>query len=310
MSWRPDSPTELPDGRLVCGAHGLVVCGICTVDYSFMDDAGSDSNASASTESDIQLDAVGQQYLKDILRSKMRGEPSPVGVVENMGLSRGLGKVIPKAFPASSSDTPQDLFPVRISRKANPNITRFIHRWEKQTVLVYTDGACLNNGQADAKAGWACVFRPQEEGITASITGRLENHGPFKDAAEQTSNRAELRAVINALRSRHWISGGFSTLVIATDSDYVVKGATEWVEGWMGKGWKTSKGAVVKNRDMWEAFLGEVERWDGRGLKIQFWKIPRDMNVEADKLAKEAAQGDDVEEFLDPKGVLYVSDRV
>jgi ribonuclease HI len=56
------------------------------------------------------------------------------------------------------------------------------------------------------------------------------------------------------------VGGGFSTLVIATDSDYVVKGATEWVSSWIRKGWKTAKGTAVQNRDLWEALLGEVER--------------------------------------------------
>lgn len=33
-----EGPCELPDGRLVCGPHGLVHCGKCCTDYSFMDD--------------------------------------------------------------------------------------------------------------------------------------------------------------------------------------------------------------------------------------------------------------------------------
>jgi ribonuclease HI len=37
MSFRPDSPIELPNGQLVCGAHGHVICSYCTVDYSFME---------------------------------------------------------------------------------------------------------------------------------------------------------------------------------------------------------------------------------------------------------------------------------
>ena len=44
MSWRPDHPVELPDGRLVCRPHGLVICGYCTVDYSFMDDLLKDND--------------------------------------------------------------------------------------------------------------------------------------------------------------------------------------------------------------------------------------------------------------------------
>jgi ribonuclease HI len=41
---------------------------------------------------------------------------------------------------------------------------------------------------------------------------------------------------------------------------------------------------------MWQGFLGEVERWDEYGVKIQLWRIPRELNTEADRLAKEGAQ--------------------
>jgi hypothetical protein len=50
--WRPDSPVELPNGRLVCKAHGLVICGICTVDYSFMNDVLSEDGSSSGLEED------------------------------------------------------------------------------------------------------------------------------------------------------------------------------------------------------------------------------------------------------------------
>jgi hypothetical protein len=49
-SWRPDSPVELPNGRLVCKRHGLVRCGICTVDYSFMDEILGDEESLADFE--------------------------------------------------------------------------------------------------------------------------------------------------------------------------------------------------------------------------------------------------------------------
>ncbi|KAH7252790.1 ribonuclease H-like domain-containing protein [Fusarium tricinctum] len=292
MSWRPDSPIDLPGGRLGCGRHGLVICGQCCVDYSFMDE-----DEGNSVDESMKLDDEDEQLLND---PQVRRRGSGQATLGEKPLLRGFGAVMPKLFSASSSDTPQSLFPARVARKAIPNVTRFIHRWEKETFLVYTDGACLDNGQVNAKAGWACVFKPEDGGVT----GRLENHGPFGDAAPQTSNRAELRAVISALRFRSWAGEGFSTLVIATDSEYVVKGATEWVSGWIRKGWKTAKGADVKNRDLWEAFLGEVEQWDDRRLKIRLWKIPREMNTEADRLAKEAAQGNDINGFQDIKGVL------
>jgi hypothetical protein len=39
-----DDPIELPDGRLVCKAHHLTICGNCCVDYSFMDEILDDDN--------------------------------------------------------------------------------------------------------------------------------------------------------------------------------------------------------------------------------------------------------------------------
>jgi ribonuclease HI len=37
-----------------------------------------------------------------------------------------------------------------------------------------------------------------------------------------------------------------------TDSQYVLKGITEWITGWKAKGWKTASKAPVKNVDLWQ----------------------------------------------------------
>jgi ribonuclease HI len=39
---------------------------------------------------------------------------------------------------------------------------------------------------------------------------------------------------------------------IYTDSTYVQKGMTEWLEGWKQRGWKTSDKKPVKNEDLWK----------------------------------------------------------
>lgn len=136
---------------------------------------------------------------------------------------------------------------------------------------------------------------------------RLENHGPFGGPAEpQTSNHAELRAVIAVLRFRNWSSWGegFKSIVVATDSEYVANGATIWAKGWVKKGWKTSAGGAVKNKDLWELLLGEVERWHDEGLRVMFWRIGREFNSVADKAAKKAAEeGAEEEDFMDVYGV-------
>lgn len=82
-------------------------------------------------------------------------------------------------------------------------------------------------------------------------------------------------------------------MVIATDSEYVVRGSTKWVRNWLQNGWVTSKGQAVKNKDLWEALLGEVERHKDEGLAVEFWRIPREWNMVADAAAKEAAAATD-----------------
>ncbi len=108
-----------------------------------------------------------------------------------------------------------------------------------------------------------------DESQSCIVSGRLENKGPFGDDSVATSNRAELRAAIAALRLYNWRSAGFGSLVIATDSAYVVDGATDWVRDWVHNGWKKRSGGKVKNRDLWDLLLGEVERCKDCGLGVE-----------------------------------------
>ncbi|GAP93144.1 putative RNase h domain protein [Rosellinia necatrix] len=337
-----EGPCELPDGRIVCGPHGHIVCGRCCVDYSFMEDILShdededeDDGGINENEGDGGIpDSTGSgaRYLRLYLnldpdirfsppsssrdfqtqpRSSSTADVSTTQVSSNAngpqrengrnlsypvlgnltdeGIRRGTGRVFPTIFtPPSSTIMPTQLF--RPSILQYGIFARYIHRDNSQKVLLFTDGACLNNGQANPKAGWAVVHSPSHPGWSVGMASdRLESKGPFGDPGMQTSNRAELRAVIVALRLRHWVGEGFNTVVIATDSEYVTAGATEWVKKWIGNGWKTSSKADVKNKDLWEMLLGEVERWHAQGLSIQFWKIPREWNKVADAAAKEAA---------------------
>ncbi|KAL1850656.1 hypothetical protein Daus18300_012867 [Diaporthe australafricana] len=174
---------------------------------------------------------------------------------------------------------------------------RFIGYDDRRAALMFTDGACLNNGQPNAKAGWAVWFGPEHEART--IFGRLEHKGPFGDVGEQTSNRAELRAAIAGLRCLPWIEDGYNRVVIASDSEYLVEGATAWLKKWIANGWNTARGDAVKNKDLWEMLLGEVERYHEARVVVDFWKILREYNVIADRGAKEGAEMPDEQEFVD-----------
>ncbi|KAH8434437.1 putative ribonuclease H1 [Aspergillus melleus] len=204
----------------------------------------------------------------------------------------GTGRVLPARFRPA------------IGHRASPAVCRFINTANPTQFLIYTDGACLDNGGPNSRAGWSFVFKPCTENRPGYVRQPLENKGPSGEAHGQTSNRAELRAVIAALGFWAWPGEGCNSLVIATDSEYVVEGVTSWVRGWVRRGWMTRMGAAVKNRDLWERLLGEIERWPEHGLDIAFWRIPREWNTDADYHARHAASQDRADAFQEVRGVL------
>lgn len=264
-----------------------------------------------------------------------RGSPPIIFGGQNRELNRALGIFVPefppldpasnftRFTPPSATDTPETLFAPKIPKDATvpaPRLTRISNARE---FLIYVDGSCSNNGTEDASAGCAFVFRPETSisTIPAHTSAgnatdfmklytrghckfRLESCGPNGEIAEQTSNRAELRATIAVLQFRYWTGEGFQRLVIATDSSYTVGGCTEWVKKWQRNGWNTAAGKPVKNRDLWEEIIKEVNRWSEKGMQVQFWLIPRSSNALADSLAKEAAKLPSQDEWTVPTGVM------
>ncbi|KAL2878560.1 hypothetical protein SGCOL_006030 [Colletotrichum sp. CLE4] len=206
------------------------------------------------------------------------------------------GTLFPTKFGQRKKKTPlspEDLFPSGRCMRLSPPVLRFINRYDTSEALIYTDGACFNNGSADATArgGSAFIFKPvYANDQSGRVAFKLEDQGPDGKTYRHTSNRAELRAAVAALRYRAWSAEGFRSIVIATDSTYVVNGATDWARAWVRKGWRlSSTGKPVKNRDLWEALLLNVERLHDKGVKVRFWWIPRKFNHEADRAAKGAA---------------------
>ena len=41
-------------------------------------------------------------------------------------------------------------------------------------------------------------------------------------------------------------------VTLSTDSQYLVKGMTEWINGWIKKGWTTASRQPVKNKELWQ----------------------------------------------------------
>lgn len=136
---------------------------------------------------------------------------------------------------------------------------------EKPHVTIFTDGACSGN---PGPGGWGAILRFGE--------AEKELKG---GEAHTTNNRMELMAAIMALESLKEPC----EIDLYTDSEYVRRGITEWIHGWIKSDWKKGK---VKNVDLWERLLAATQRHTMRW----HWVKGHDgnpMNERADQLARE-----------------------
>ncbi|WP_355607758.1 ribonuclease HI [Xanthomonas cannabis] len=111
-----------------------------------------------------------------------------------------------------------------------------------KSIEVHTDGSCLGN---PGPGGWAALLR--YNGREKELAG---------GEAVSTNNRMELMAAIMALETLTEPC----QIVLHTDSQYVRQGITEWMPGWVRRGWKTAGGDPVKNRELWERLHAATQR--------------------------------------------------
>lgn len=104
----------------------------------------------------------------------------------------------------------------------------------RPVVTVYSDGACKGNPGPGGWGAWLAWDGHEKE--------------LFGGEAQTTNNRMELTAVIRALDCLKRTCD----VIIYTDSEYVRKGITEWIQGWKRRGWKTADNKPVKNADLWQ----------------------------------------------------------
>jgi ribonuclease HI len=135
-------------------------------------------------------------------------------------------------------------------------------------VIIHTDGACSGN---PGPGGWGAIL--EYDGREKELSG---------GEAATTNNRMELTAAIEALRALK----PPAVAELHTDSEYLRKGITEWINGWKRNGWKTRQRKSVKNADLWQALdeLTRLHRIDWRWVRGH---AGHDINERADLLARQ-----------------------
>lgn len=161
---------------------------------------------------------------------------------------------------------------------------------------IYTDGACTGN---PGPGGWAVVVYLAD--------GSVHEVGGYE--SQTTNNRMEMQAAIAALELLVTVPTK-EPITLYTDSEYLIKGITQWVKGWKKKGWKTAQGKPVLNQDLWQ-MLDELNH-----QQVQ-WQYVRGHagnvgNERCDKIARAFATGKNpkLQQLSDAVLVTEVSDCV
>ncbi|AFM26001.1 ribonuclease HI [Desulfomonile tiedjei] len=138
---------------------------------------------------------------------------------------------------------------------------------EESVVEIFTDGACSGN---PGPGGWAAILR--YKGVVKQISGseRLT-----------TNNRMELTAAIKALEALKRPS----VVRMTTDSQYIMKGITQWIKSWKRNGWINSQKKPVKNVDLWEKLDAAVSKH-----KVEWQWVRGHNNHEENELADALAR--------------------
>jgi ribonuclease HI len=124
-------------------------------------------------------------------------------------------------------------------------------------LAIYADESCLGNGREGSNPGGAAGVIE----YVSTETGNLARWDYWSSEPGTTNNRMALRSVIDAFRgiSR---KGVRFRVTFTSDSQYLVKGMSEWVFGWMSRGWRKKDGPIL-NLEMWQEAVEAVRGHEG-----------------------------------------------
>jgi ribonuclease HI len=114
----------------------------------------------------------------------------------------------------------------------------YIFVYNTVMITIYCDGSSRGN--------------PGPGGYGVVIIGENNVIEFGKHFAHTTNNKMELQGAIDALvylKDR----GILDSIEIHTDSQYVIKGITEWIHGWKNNNFRTSAKKPVLNEELWRS---------------------------------------------------------
>jgi ribonuclease HI len=120
----------------------------------------------------------------------------------------------------------------------------------EQIVYIHADESCLGNQYKDRDS-------PGGAGGLVEVWkgGAWQRRDYWLSEPATTNNRMAIRSAIAGLE-------GLTrpcSVIFTSDSQYLVRGMREWIQGWARRGWKRRTGAI-ENEQLWRALAAAARR--------------------------------------------------
>lgn len=123
---------------------------------------------------------------------------------------------------------------------------RVRHLW------LYSDGGSVNNGGKNKDKPVYGAY------CSLIVNGKNNIQKKFCNVEKDvTNNQMELKGFIEGFKflakfMKNKYPEDILDLTVISDSQYLIKGCSEWMAGWKRRGWKNSAKKEVENIDMWK----------------------------------------------------------
>jgi ribonuclease HI len=145
--------------------------------------------------------------------------------------------------------------------------------------ILFGDGACSGN---PGPGGWGVILlNPFERLVTESGGASLST----------TNNIMELTALLEGLKLVLRSAQRPAQVKVYFDSQYVLKGSSEWIKGWKNRGWKKSDGTEVANLNLWQSIDEILEELKKQKVVIQWHYVEAHAGIPANERVDEIAVG-------------------
>ena len=147
--------------------------------------------------------------------------------------------------------------------------------------IVHLDESCLGNGREGDNPGGAGGL------VEVKVKGGIQRRDVTRHEPATTNNRMALIGATAVLQVLSGKGNRFKALMVS-DSQYLVRGISEWAPAWIRRDW-TRKGGPIENLELWKALVHAAKAHDVHWTWVR-GHAGHPKNEYANDLAVEAAR--------------------